>query len=107
MGYEVVAVSVVTAFWAVVAIVLPIIFGRGPNKGVIQATLVISGFSCWLFWFLAYVHQMNPLIGPEMHATTVYAIKYLWDGNSSWLSPNETITTTAVPAVVAEVSGHA
>ncbi|XP_050706328.1 V-type proton ATPase subunit e-like [Eriocheir sinensis] len=52
---------------------------KGQNKGVIQVVLVITATSCWLFWMLAYMHQMNPLIGPQLHNTTIIAIQYIWD----------------------------
>merc|ERR1712002_348177 len=80
MGVNWVTVGVVTAFWAVVGAVLPFILGRGPNKGVIQVVLVTSAVTCWLFWVLSYMHQMNPLLGPQLHSTTLLAIQYLWDG---------------------------
>ncbi|KAK8390182.1 hypothetical protein O3P69_013033 [Scylla paramamosain] len=81
MGADAIPVAVVTAFFGVVGLVLPFIVGRGPNKGVIQVVLSITAASCWLFWLLAYMHQMNPLIGPQLHNTTVIALQYLWDNN--------------------------
>ena len=30
--------------------------------------LITTGFSCWLFWFLCYLAQLHPLIGPELEA---------------------------------------
>lgn len=61
-------------------IILPFIVAKGPNKGVTQVVLVITASTCWLFWLLCYMHQMNPLIGPQLHNTTILALKYLWDG---------------------------
>ncbi|KAK8389936.1 hypothetical protein O3P69_012861 [Scylla paramamosain] len=81
MGADAVPVSVMTALFAVVGLVLPFIVAKGPNRGVIQVVLVITAASCWLFWLLAYMHQMNPLIGPQLQNTTVIAIQYLWDHN--------------------------
>lgn len=93
MGADGVAVGVITGFWAIVGIVLPFILGRGPNKGVIQVVLVITAASCWLFWLLCYMHQMNPLIGPQLHNTTILALRYLWDKNLN-ISEFDTDTTT-------------
>jgi len=84
MGLSWVAVGVMTALWAVVGIVFPFIFGKGPNKGVIQTVLVISALSCWLFWLLCYLQQMNPLIGPQLSRDHFIAVKYLWDGNTTF-----------------------
>ncbi|XP_045102659.1 V-type proton ATPase subunit e 2-like [Portunus trituberculatus] len=81
MGADAVPVSVMTAFFGVVGVVLPFIVAKGPNRGVIQVVLVITAASCWLFWLLAYMHQMNPLIGPQLVNTTVIALQYLWDHN--------------------------
>ncbi|MPC36888.1 V-type proton ATPase subunit e 2 [Portunus trituberculatus] len=65
MGADAVPVSVMTAFFGVVGVVLPFIVAKGPNRG----------------WLLAYMHQMNPLIGPQLVNTTVIALQYLWDHN--------------------------
>nr|XP_053627220.1 V-type proton ATPase subunit e 2-like [Cherax quadricarinatus] len=82
MGAAVVPVAVVTGFWAIIGIILPFIVAKGPNKGrVIQVVLVLTASTCWLFWLLSYMHQMNPLIGPQLHNTTILALLYLWDGN--------------------------
>ncbi|XP_066974160.1 integumentary mucin A.1-like [Macrobrachium rosenbergii] len=101
MGVSWLTVSVVTVFWAIVGIPLPLILGKGPNKGVTQVVLVITAATGWLFWVLSYLHQMNPLIGPQLHAPTVLALKYLWDGTISiddlpiptTTSPEPTTTT--------------
>ncbi|KAK7069613.1 hypothetical protein SK128_027474 [Halocaridina rubra] len=102
MGADAVAIGVVTGFWAVVGIILPFILGKGPNKGVIQVVLVITASTCWLFWLLCYMHQMNPLIGPQLENTTVLAIRYLWDKNLDiddlpTPHPTEPTTTHAAP----------
>ncbi|XP_050706050.1 V-type proton ATPase subunit e 2-like [Eriocheir sinensis] len=79
MGADAVPIAVMTGLFAVVGAVMPFIVAKGPNKGVIQVVLVITAISCWLFWMLAYMHQMNPLIGPQLHNTTILAIQYIWD----------------------------
>merc|ERR1719167_710776 len=94
MGADALPVALVTAFWAVVGIILPFVLGKGPNKGVIQVVLVITAVTCWLFWLLCYLHQMNPLIGPEFHNTTVLALRYLWDKD---LKLDEIVEPTAAP----------
>ncbi|XP_042874956.1 V-type proton ATPase subunit e 2-like [Penaeus japonicus] len=101
MGADAIPIAVVTGFWAVVGIILPFILGKGPNKGVIQTVLVITAVTSWLFWLLCYMHQMNPLIGPQLHNTTVLAIRYLWDGTLSLDDFNETTTTNAMESTTA------
>ncbi|XP_071544140.1 V-type proton ATPase subunit e 2-like [Panulirus ornatus] len=81
MGADAIPVGVVTGFWAVVGIVFPFIVPKGPNRGVTQVVLALTASTCWLFWLLCYMHQMNPLFGPQLHNTTVLAIQYLWDGS--------------------------
>jgi len=95
MGASAIVVGVVTAFWAVIGIVCPLVFGKGPNKGVTQTVLVISAVSCWLFWLLCYMHQMNPLIGPALSKDSFFAVKYIWDGDHSFI--NHVAAHTAAP----------
>jgi len=97
MGASALAIGLVTLFWALVGIGGSFLFGKGPNKGVIQSTLVITAVSCWLFWLLCYMHQMNPLIGPALQKDTFYAVKYIWDGDHSFLNHS----------VAAHVADHA
>merc|ERR1712168_574638 len=99
MGAEALPVALVTAFWAIVGIILPFFLGKGPNKGVIQVVLVITAVTCWLFWLLCYMHQMNPLIGPEFHNTTILALQYVWEKTIDIVdvthAPETTMATTA------------
>ncbi|CAL4075499.1 unnamed protein product, partial [Meganyctiphanes norvegica] len=100
MAADAVPVAIITVFWAIIGGVLPFVLGRGPNKGVIQVVLVITACTCWLFWLLAYMHQINPLIGPNLHNTTAIALKYLWDGtlNRDDLSTTEHPHTSTTEA---------
>ncbi|XP_042225923.1 V-type proton ATPase subunit e 2-like, partial [Homarus americanus] len=82
---------------SVIGLILPFIVAKGPNKGVIQVVLVITASTCWLFWLLCYMHQMNPLIGPQLHNTTVLALRYLWDETLSLDDlPDDTTTDSTI-----------
>ncbi|KAB7498796.1 V-type proton ATPase subunit e 2 [Armadillidium nasatum] len=74
-------VVLVTVFWAAIAIIIPVasFFKNIPNKGVVSVVAAITGFCCWLFWALCYMHQMNPLIGPLLENTTIIALMDIWD----------------------------
>jgi len=100
MAADALPVALVTVFWAIVGGVLPFILGKGPNKGVIQVVLVTTACTCWLFWLLCYMHQMNPLIGPALHNTTAIALKYLWDGTID----HDDLTTEAVTTATTEAA---
>ncbi|XP_053642847.1 V-type proton ATPase subunit e [Cherax quadricarinatus] len=78
MGASAIPVILMTLFWALVGIVLPIILPKGPNRSLMQCILIITAVSCWLFWLCCYMHQMNPLIGPALHNTTIIAINDIW-----------------------------
>uniref|UniRef100_A0AC34QV04 V-type proton ATPase subunit n=1 Tax=Panagrolaimus sp. JU765 TaxID=591449 RepID=A0AC34QV04_9BILA len=69
---------VVTAFWALVGIGGPIFVPRGPNKGIIQTMIVLTAVCCHLFWIVVYLHQLNPLIGPQIPVRTVLWISEMW-----------------------------
>ncbi|XP_050698508.1 V-type proton ATPase subunit e 2-like [Eriocheir sinensis] len=81
MGADALPVAVMTSIFGVVGLILPFALARGPNKGVVMVDLVITACTGWLVWLLTYMHQMNPLIGPQLHNTTILAVQYLWDNN--------------------------
>ncbi|XP_031847351.1 V-type proton ATPase subunit e 2 [Nomia melanderi] len=67
-----------TAIWAVVGIVLPIFVPKGVNRGILQVILMLTAFTCWLFWLCCYMAQMNPLIGPKLSNTTILVMAREW-----------------------------
>uniref|UniRef100_A0A915HT17 V-type proton ATPase subunit n=1 Tax=Romanomermis culicivorax TaxID=13658 RepID=A0A915HT17_ROMCU len=69
---------VVTLFWAVVGGGIPWIVPKGPNRGIIQTMLVLTACCCWLFWFMAFLHQLNPLLGPQLSNSTILFLKHKW-----------------------------
>ncbi|KAJ3628349.1 hypothetical protein MTP99_015660 [Tenebrio molitor] len=78
MGAAAVPFIVFTVFWGGVGIVLPIIVPKGPNRGIIQVILMLTGVTCWLFWLCCYVAQMNPLIGPQLDRHTLLVMAKEW-----------------------------
>ncbi|XP_037772749.1 V-type proton ATPase subunit e 2-like [Penaeus monodon] len=80
MGASAIPVILMTLFWGLVGVVLPVVLPKGPNRSLMQCILITTASSCWLFWLCCYMHQMNPLIGPALHNTTIIAINKLWDG---------------------------
>ncbi|KAE9553417.1 hypothetical protein FO519_003376 [Halicephalobus sp. NKZ332] len=71
----------VTAFWALVGIGGPLFVPSGPNKGIIQTMIVLTAVCCHMFWIIVYLHQLNPLIGPQLSVRTVMWISEMW-GNA-------------------------
>ena len=37
---------------------------KGPNQEVIKASVILTMICCWLFWAVAYMAQLNPIIKP-------------------------------------------
>ncbi|CAG9808999.1 unnamed protein product [Chironomus riparius] len=84
---------VFTGIFAIVGIVLPIVAPKGPNRGIVQCVLILTGACCWLFWLCCYMAQMNPLIGPKLHQNTILIMAREW-GNM--INLTETIEPHAV-----------
>ncbi|XP_048249426.1 V-type proton ATPase subunit e 1-like [Haliotis rufescens] len=77
-----VVVGIVTAVWAFIGIVLPILvqflMWRSPNKGILQIMLVLSAVCCYVFWLTAYICQLNPLFGPQLKGDLLRVIQQEW-----------------------------
>ncbi|XP_044258733.1 V-type proton ATPase subunit e 2-like [Tribolium madens] len=78
MGASALPFIVFTVLWGGVGIVLPIIVPKGPNRGIIQVILMLTGVCCWLFWLCCYVAQMNPLIGPRLDKHILLVMAKEW-----------------------------
>ncbi|CAB3406729.1 unnamed protein product [Caenorhabditis bovis] len=71
----------VSAFWAVIGFGAPWIVPKGPNRGIIQLMIIMTAVCCWMFWIMVYLHQLNPLIGPQINVKTIRWISEKW-GNA-------------------------
>ncbi|XP_046959709.1 uncharacterized protein LOC124529831 [Vanessa cardui] len=82
---------VITAFFTLLLIIGPLMVKAGPNRGIVQACIMLTAFCMWIFWFTIYFGQMNPLMGPRLENTTVAWIAYKLVSTSSLLiiSANE------------------
>ncbi|XP_050346399.1 uncharacterized protein LOC126770841 [Nymphalis io] len=66
----------ITAFFSLMLIFGPLMVKKGPNRGIVQACIMLTAFCMWIFWFTIYFGQMNPLMGPRLENTTVAWIAY-------------------------------
>ncbi|KAH0555087.1 V-type proton ATPase subunit e 2-like [Cotesia glomerata] len=82
MGAAALPVCIFTLFWGVIGIVLPFFVPKGPNRGILQVILMLSAFTCWLFWLCCYMAQMNPLIGPKLSNATLLLMAREWNGKT-------------------------
>lgn len=78
MGASAVPVLIFTILWGIVGIALPCFVPNGPNRGILQVVLILTAFTCWLFWLCCYMAQMNPLIGPKLSNTTILMMASEW-----------------------------
>ncbi|XP_063987036.1 V-type proton ATPase subunit e 2-like [Diachasmimorpha longicaudata] len=80
MGASAIPLVFFTALWGGVGIVLPFFVPKGPNRSILQVILMLTAFTCWLFWLCCYMAQMNPLVGPKLDSHTLLMIAREWDG---------------------------
>ncbi|XP_011302491.1 V-type proton ATPase subunit e 2-like [Fopius arisanus] len=80
MGAAAFPVLFFTLVWGAVGIVLPFFVPKGPNRGILQVILMLTAFTCWLFWLCCYMAQMNPLVGPKLNAHTLLIMAREWGG---------------------------
>ncbi|XP_033214504.1 V-type proton ATPase subunit e 2-like [Belonocnema kinseyi] len=78
MGAAAAPVLIFTILWGAVGIALPIFVPKGPNRGILQVILMLTAFTCWLFWLCCYMAQMNPLIGPALKNNTLLLMAREW-----------------------------
>ncbi|KYQ55569.1 V-type proton ATPase subunit e 2 [Trachymyrmex zeteki] len=80
MGASAIPVIAFTLLWGAVVflgVALPLFVPKGPNR-ILQVLLVLTGFTCWLFWLCCYMAQMNPLIGPKLNSKIILVMAREW-----------------------------
>jgi len=70
--------GIITLFWVVFGGVGPWLVPKGHYKGVYQTMIVTTAVCCWLHWFLTYMSQMNPLIGPSLSNGLIWLTGWVW-----------------------------
>ena len=70
-------IVVVSLFWFGVGAVIPW-FIKGPNRSTIRTMIALTAVCCWLFWLIAYMSQLNPIIGPTVTEENYNAIRSEW-----------------------------
>ncbi|CAG5121518.1 unnamed protein product [Candidula unifasciata] len=75
--------GILSAVWAFVGIVLPIIIhfvmAKSPNRGIVQICLILTAVCCYIFWITTFISQLNPLIGPELPSGLIRMIQLEWN----------------------------
>ena len=72
---------IVTVFWLAVGIlgaVVPCFCWRYKHRLTVQVAIVTTAICCYTFWLLAFLTQLNPLVGPQMSNELAAHIRRVW-----------------------------
>uniref|UniRef100_A0A914VZF7 V-type proton ATPase subunit n=1 Tax=Plectus sambesii TaxID=2011161 RepID=A0A914VZF7_9BILA len=78
---------IATAFWGIIGAGGPFLVPRGPHRGIAQTMIILTAACCYLFWLLVFLHQLNPLIGPQIDVKTIRWMQEQW-GDSNKHAPH-------------------
>jgi len=40
--------------------------------------IVMTAVCCYMFWLIVFLHQLNPMVGPELNARTAFWLSKKW-----------------------------
>ena len=67
--------------------------------------VIMTAICCWSFWVLCFLHQLNPLIGPQLTATTMMWMNHTWAVSET--ATNGTFTgTNTTSQMIEELRNH-
>jgi len=75
-----VTILIISLAWLAVGAIGPFLVPKGPYKGVYQTMIIAIAVCCWLHWFLTYMSQLNPLMGPQLTSAEIQFMKWEWEG---------------------------
>lgn len=53
--------------------------------------IIMTAVCCYMFWILVFLHQLNPLIGPQLDVKTIRWMSDQW-GESATMVPTQAPT---------------
>jgi V-type H+-transporting ATPase subunit e len=74
-----VTMGIISLVWLAIGGIGPFLVPKGAYKGVYQTMIVTVAVCCWLHWFLTYMSQLNPLMGPQLTTAQIQFMQWVWE----------------------------
>lgn len=68
----------ITLFWAIFAVGGYVVARYFKERLVIRCCVLLTAICCYLLWLVAFLMQLNPLIGPKVSQQILFGMATYW-----------------------------